>query len=190
MWTCRSSGPEVFCKVGVLRNIFKFTGKNCIGVFFLIKSQVEACNFNKKRKLWSRSFPVNYAIFLRTPFPAEHLRWLPPNKSAIKEIISNFLELILLSHYLLSRKTMKIIKRSGKTNSIFTTYEGSQITSWQKCFKIATPYSIFSKADQKIDLWNIIQVYNFQLSILIHMNMNIKYYYLQNQYCIRQRTIQ
>ena len=32
-------------------------------------------NFAKKR-FWYRCFPVNFAKFLRTPFLAEHLRWL------------------------------------------------------------------------------------------------------------------
>ena len=51
--------PKVFCKKGVLRNFTKFTGK------YLCQS---LCNFIKKR-LWHRCFPVNFAKFLRTPFP-------------------------------------------------------------------------------------------------------------------------
>ena len=46
----RSSRPEMFYKKGVLRNFAKFTGK--------------------------RSFPVNFAKFLRIPFLTEHLWWL------------------------------------------------------------------------------------------------------------------
>ena len=29
-----------------------------------------------KKKLWHRCFPKNFAKFLRTPSPTEHLRWL------------------------------------------------------------------------------------------------------------------
>ena len=29
-----------------------------------------------KKRLWHRSFPVNFAKFLRAPFFTEHLRWL------------------------------------------------------------------------------------------------------------------
>ena len=29
-----------------------------------------------KKKIWRRSFPVNFAKFLRTLFFTEHLRWL------------------------------------------------------------------------------------------------------------------
>ena len=29
-----------------------------------------------KKRLWHRCFPVNFAKFLRTPFPTEHLWWL------------------------------------------------------------------------------------------------------------------
>ena len=29
-----------------------------------------------KKKLWHRCFPVNFAKFLTTPSPTEHLRWL------------------------------------------------------------------------------------------------------------------
>ena len=47
----------------------------CARVSFLIKLQAEACNFIKKETL-ARCFPVNFAKFLRTPFPTEHLRWL------------------------------------------------------------------------------------------------------------------
>ena len=47
----------------------------CARVSFLIKLQAEACNFIKKETL-ARCFPVNFAKFLRTPFPTEQLRWL------------------------------------------------------------------------------------------------------------------
>ena len=62
----RSSRPEVFCKIDVLRNFVKFTGKQlCQSLFALLK-----------KRLWHRSFLVNFAKFLRTTFLTEHLRWL------------------------------------------------------------------------------------------------------------------
>ena len=67
-WECaqRRSGngcnqkqpPEVFCKKGGLRNFAKFTGKHLRQRLF----------FKKKKSLWHRRFPVNFAKFLRTLF--------------------------------------------------------------------------------------------------------------------------
>ena len=60
----RSSRSEVFCRKGVLRNLAKFTGKHpCQS----LTSQI-LCNFIKKKRLWQRCFPVNFAKFLRTSF--------------------------------------------------------------------------------------------------------------------------
>ena len=67
----------MFLNKGVLRNFAKFTGK------YLCQSHV----FNKvtgearpvtllKTWLWNKSFPMNFAKFLRTPFIIKHLRWL------------------------------------------------------------------------------------------------------------------
>ena len=62
----RSSCPGVFCQKGVLRNFAKFTEKHlCQSLFF-----------NKVAGLRHRCFPVNFVKLLRTPFLAEHLRWL------------------------------------------------------------------------------------------------------------------
>ena len=55
----RSSHQRRSFKKGVLRNFTKL----CQSLFFV----PETCNFIKKR-LWHRSFPVNFAKFLRTPF--------------------------------------------------------------------------------------------------------------------------
>ena len=51
----RISRPEVFYKKGVLRP----------GPATLLK-----------KRLWYSCFPANFAIFLRTAFLTEHLRWL------------------------------------------------------------------------------------------------------------------
>ena len=54
----RSSHQRFSVKKGVLRNFGKLTGKHlCQGLFF-----------NKKKRLWHRCFPVNFAKFLRTSF--------------------------------------------------------------------------------------------------------------------------
>ena len=47
----------------------------CARVSFWIKLQATAWTLLNKR-LWHRSFPVNFVKYLRTPFLAEHLRWL------------------------------------------------------------------------------------------------------------------
>ena len=52
--------PEVFNKIGVLKNFAKFTEKHLRQSLF----------FNKVSglRLWYSCFPVNFAKFLRTPF--------------------------------------------------------------------------------------------------------------------------
>ena len=54
----RCSIKKCSARKGVLRNFAKFTRKHL------------------PQRLWRRCFPVNSAKFLRTPFLAEHLRWL------------------------------------------------------------------------------------------------------------------
>ena len=53
--------------------LLKFSQKSqentCVGVFFLTVTFL-------KERLQHRSFPMNFAKFLRTPFFTEHLRWL------------------------------------------------------------------------------------------------------------------
>ena len=60
----RKSRPEVFWKMGALRNFAKCTGKRLLPETLL------------KKRLWYRCFPVNFAKLLRTPFFIEHLWWL------------------------------------------------------------------------------------------------------------------
>ena len=72
----RHSCPEVFCKNGVLRNFAKLTVKYlCQSLFFNDVADFKPATLLKKG-LWHRCFLVNFAIFLRTSFLTEHLRWL------------------------------------------------------------------------------------------------------------------
>ena len=68
---------DAFCiiitKKGILQNFTKFKGKNLCQSLFLI--QLQALGPDIKR-LWHRSFPLNFAKFLRTPFLIKHLQWL------------------------------------------------------------------------------------------------------------------
>ena len=64
------------CSVKVLLDISQNSQENnCARVPFLIKFQASPATLLKKR-LGHRSFPVNFAKFLRTPFITGHLRWL------------------------------------------------------------------------------------------------------------------
>ena len=60
----RSSRPQMFFKIGALKNFATSTGKHGL----------KACNFIKKR-LRHRCFPMNIAKFFRTAFLMEHF-WL------------------------------------------------------------------------------------------------------------------
>ena len=72
---------------GVLRNFAKFTGKHqCQSLFFSKVASLRPATLLKKR-LWHRSFTVNFAKFLRTPFFTEQLRWLLLKRLS-KEIVS------------------------------------------------------------------------------------------------------
>ena len=69
----KSSRPEVFSgtdKKDVLRNV-----------------------------LWHRSFPVNFAKFLRTPFLTEHLRWLLLYHVKNSKIGCNWIFQIIIGYY-------------------------------------------------------------------------------------------
>ena len=63
----RSTRPEVLCKIGLRRNIAKFTGKHlCQSLFFNKVADLPTTLL--KKRLWHRYFPVNIAKFLRKPF--------------------------------------------------------------------------------------------------------------------------
>ena len=70
----RSNRSQTFF-TGVLKNFAIFTGKHLCWSLFLIKLQVLACDFIKKR-LQHRCFPVTIAKFLGAAFFKEHLQWL------------------------------------------------------------------------------------------------------------------
>ena len=72
----RSSHPEVLCEEGVFRGFAKFAGDRlCRSHFFNKVASMRPVALSKRR-LGHRCFPVGIAKFLRTPFLAEHLRWL------------------------------------------------------------------------------------------------------------------
>ena len=60
---CRSSHRRCSVRKGFLRNFSKFTGKHLCQNLFLNKVATLL-----KKRLWHRSFPVNLAKFLGTPF--------------------------------------------------------------------------------------------------------------------------
>ena len=63
-----SSRPEDLCKIYVLENFTKFTGKQlCHSLFFNKVAGLRPAALSKKR-LWHRCFPVNFVKFLRAPF--------------------------------------------------------------------------------------------------------------------------
>ena len=69
--SCRSRSSHRRCSVkkGILRNFAKFTGKHmCQSLFFNKVAGLSTATLLKKR-LWHWCFPVNFAKFLRTPFP-------------------------------------------------------------------------------------------------------------------------
>ena len=78
----RSTRPDVFCKVGVLRNFSKFTGKHlCQGFFFnkVAGLRPKACNFIKRETLAQVLFCELWEIcknifFYRTPPVAVSVR--------------------------------------------------------------------------------------------------------------------
>ena len=82
-WINRSSRPEMFCKKVDLRNFPKFTGKHHFQSFFFYKLAGLRLATLLKKRLWHRRFPVSFAKLLRTPFLAEHLRWLLLNEERV-----------------------------------------------------------------------------------------------------------
>ena len=74
--TDRSGRPEAFCRIGVFKNFAKFAGKHLFHILFLNKVAGLSPATLWKKRIWRRSFPVNFAKFLRTHFFTGHLWWL------------------------------------------------------------------------------------------------------------------
>ena len=73
----RSSQRMVLYKKSVLKNFGTFTGKHLFqSLFFNKVLGLRSATLSKKR-LWHRSFPVNFQKFLRAPF-LQNPRLLPP----------------------------------------------------------------------------------------------------------------
>ena len=71
--SCQKQPLEVFYKKGVIRNFAKFTGKHlCQRVLFDKVAGLRTAPL-LKRTVRHRSFPVNFAKFLRTPFFTQYL---------------------------------------------------------------------------------------------------------------------
>ena len=86
--TNRSSLSQMFFKIGVLKS---FIRKHCRSIFLI---KLQAWRSVIKKRLQHRCFPVKFAIFLRTPFFIEHLRWLllnKPRRTPIQTEFSQFL---------------------------------------------------------------------------------------------------
>ena len=71
----RSRPPEVFCEKGVLKHFTKFTGKQLCQSLFLIKFQVQICNFIKNETL-TQLFFYEFCEIFKNSFFMEHLRYL------------------------------------------------------------------------------------------------------------------
>ena len=54
-----------------------YAERECISVNSFSPEKKLLQKLLSKKRLWHRSFLVNFAKFLRTPFLIEHLRWLP-----------------------------------------------------------------------------------------------------------------
>ena len=53
-----------------------------------------------KQRLWHRSFPVNFAKCLRTPFFTENLRWLLQYFQGLKTTFEQFIRHSILTHFM------------------------------------------------------------------------------------------
>ena len=96
--TSRSSRLQIFLKKGILKSFANFTGKHLCWSLFLKNLQAEGLQLHKKR-LQHKCFPVKFAIFLRTPFLTEHLRWLLLH---LRWLLLYFFEKVLFNSYFVS----------------------------------------------------------------------------------------
>ena len=72
----KSRWPEVFAKKGVLKQVSKFTGNHLCQILFFDKVADLRVATLLKTTLWHRCFPVNFVIFLKTPFLYNISGWL------------------------------------------------------------------------------------------------------------------
>ena len=71
----RCSVKKVFLEISE-STTGKHYRKTPVSESFLIKLQASGLQLYKKKRLWHKCFPGNFAKFLRTSFLTEHLRWL------------------------------------------------------------------------------------------------------------------
>ena len=64
----RNSQPKVLCKKGVFRNFAKFTGKHLYQNLYFNRVAGIRPGILFKKRLWYRSFRVNFVKFLGIPF--------------------------------------------------------------------------------------------------------------------------
>ena len=72
---CRSSRPNLLCKKVFLKISQNSQENTCTRASFLISCRRQPAASLKKR-LWHRSFPVDFVEFIRIPSFIEHILWL------------------------------------------------------------------------------------------------------------------
>ena len=123
------ASKEVFCRKGVFRNFAKFTGKH------LCQSPRPATLL--KKRLWHNCSPVNFAIFLRTPFFTEDL-WTTASAKTVK------------TDYWLTNKN--IFTNLPETNRI---WQVKNLSIWNKKIIMPTTIASFDKRSGKsVDKWS------------------------------------
>ena len=83
----KSSHQKSSIKIGVLKNLAKFTGKHFCWSLFPIKLQ--ALGLFIKKRPQHRCFPVHFAKFLRTFIFIEHHWWLLLNNNEKKDFLGS-----------------------------------------------------------------------------------------------------
>ena len=107
----RSSGPEVFCRKGALRNFAKCRGKPLYLSLILIKLHASACNFIKKETLAQ----VLYCEFCEISKNTSSYR-TPP-----------------VAAFALLHKSKEDLRRPKYISSFLTLSESKRLTNLQSC---------------------------------------------------------
>ena len=153
----RSSRPDVFYNKGVLRNFAKFTGPR-------------PATLLKKRLLWHRCFPVNFAKFLRTTFLQNtssvcfcSSSWLLPSLSSI---FSKAIFQISPWKYLfcVQQKVFGVFIFPYFVLSWYILVQGMELfKTWSKCtqngyifffFYLQVAYNCSNQSKQQDEHWN------------------------------------